>query len=54
MFSAEESLSEWIGAGAIIFPRVTVGEFAIVGAGAVVNRDVQRNSVSYGVQSRHH
>jgi maltose O-acetyltransferase len=30
----------WIGAGAIIFPGVTISKGAIVGAGSVVNRDV--------------
>jgi acetyltransferase-like isoleucine patch superfamily enzyme len=30
----------WIGAGAIILPGVTVGRNAVVGAGAVVTRDV--------------
>lgn len=30
----------WIGAGAIVLPGVTVGEHSIVGAGAVVTKDV--------------
>jgi maltose O-acetyltransferase len=30
----------WIGGGAILLPGVTVGDGAIVGAGAVVTRDV--------------
>jgi acetyltransferase-like isoleucine patch superfamily enzyme len=30
----------WIGAGAIILPNVTIGERSIVGAGAVVTKDV--------------
>ena len=30
----------WIGAGATILPGVTVGEYAIVGAGAIVTKDV--------------
>jgi acetyltransferase-like isoleucine patch superfamily enzyme len=38
----------WIGAGATILPGVTVGENAIVAAGAVVNRDVPPNSVVAG------
>jgi acetyltransferase-like isoleucine patch superfamily enzyme len=32
----------WIGAGATILPGVTVGENAVVAAGAVVSRDVPR------------
>jgi len=37
-----------IGAGAIILPGVTVGEFAMVGAGAVVTRDVPEHGLVYG------
>jgi acetyltransferase-like isoleucine patch superfamily enzyme len=39
----------WIGAGAIILPGVTVGENAIVAAGAVVNKDVADNTIVGGV-----
>lgn len=38
-----------IGSGAIILPGVTIGEKAMVGAGAVVTTDVLRNSVVVGV-----
>lgn len=31
----------WIGAGATILPGVTVGQNAIVAAGAVVNKEIQ-------------
>src|SRR6059036_1805878 len=34
----------WIGAGAMILPGVTVGENAIVAAGAVVSKDVPANT----------
>jgi maltose O-acetyltransferase len=34
----------WIGAGAIILPGVSVGAHSIVGAGAVVSRDVAENT----------
>ena len=30
----------WVGAGATVLPGVTVGEYAVVGAGAVVTKDV--------------
>ena len=38
----------WIGAAAIILPGVTVGDDAIVGAGAVVTRDVPRGATVLG------
>ena len=42
----------WIGAGAIILPGVTIGENAIVAAGAVVSKDVAANTVVGGVPSK--
>lgn len=42
----------WIGAGAIILPGVTVGENAIIAAGAVVTKDVSGNTVVAGVPAR--
>lgn len=42
----------WIGAGATILPGVTVGENAIVAAGAVVSRDVEADTVVGGVPAR--
>ncbi len=42
----------WIGAGAILFPRVTIGRGAIVGAGAVVRADVPPYTVVAGVPAR--
>ena len=38
----------WIGAGAIILPGVTVGENSIVGAGAVVTKNVPDNTIVTG------
>lgn len=38
----------WIGAGATILPGVTVGENAVVAAGAVVTKDVAPNTVVGG------
>jgi len=37
-----------IGANATIHPGVTIGEYAMVGAGAVVTRDVPRNAIVAG------
>ncbi len=42
----------WIGAGAIILPDVTIGEGAIVAAGAVVTKDVPPYTVVGGVPAR--
>jgi len=39
----------WIGAGSIILPGVTIGEYSVVGAGAVVTRDVPPHSMVVGV-----
>lgn len=38
----------WIGAGATILPGITVGENAVVAAGAVVTKDVEDNTVVGG------
>jgi len=42
----------WIGAGAIILPNVTIGRGAIVGAGAVVTKDVPDFTVVAGVPAK--
>lgn len=42
----------WIGAGATILPGVTVGENAVVAAGAVVHQDVPVNTVFGGVPAK--
>lgn len=38
----------WIGTCAIILPGVTIGENSIVAAGAVVNKDVESNTIVGG------
>lgn len=42
----------WIGANASILPGVTIGENAVVAAGAVVSRDVADNSIVGGVPAK--
>jgi acetyltransferase-like isoleucine patch superfamily enzyme len=42
----------WIGAGATILPGVTVGENAIVAAGAVVNKNVPDNAIVGGIPAK--
>lgn len=42
----------YVGTGVIILPGVTVGERSIVGAGAVVTRDVAKGTVVVGVPAK--
>ncbi|MCD8194444.1 MAG: sugar O-acetyltransferase [Tannerellaceae bacterium] len=42
----------WIGAGATILQGVTIGENAIIAAGAVVTKDVPDNVVAGGIPAR--
>lgn len=42
----------WIGAGATILPGVTIGENAVIAAGAVVSKDVPANTVVAGVPAK--
>ena len=42
----------WIGANAVILPGVTIGENAVVAAGAVVSKDVPDNTVVGGIPAR--
>lgn len=42
----------YVGVGAILLPGVTVGEYAIVGAGSVVTEDVPPYSVAVGSPAR--
>jgi acetyltransferase-like isoleucine patch superfamily enzyme len=42
----------WIGANATILPGVTIGENAVVAAGAVVSKDVPDNTIVGGIPAR--
>jgi acetyltransferase-like isoleucine patch superfamily enzyme len=42
----------WIGSGVIILPDITIGKGTVVGAGAVVTKDVPPYSVVAGVPAR--
>ena len=42
----------WIGANATILPGVTIGDHAIVAAGAVVTKDVPANVIVGGVPAK--
>jgi len=42
----------WIGANAVILAGITIGNGSVVGAGAVVTRDVPENQIAFGVPAR--
>ena len=42
----------WLGGGVIVLPGVTIGENTVVGAGAVVTRDLPPNVVAVGNPAR--
>ncbi|MGP8321299.1 MAG: acyltransferase [Methanosarcinaceae archaeon] len=42
----------WIGANAIILPGVTIGRGSVIGAGAVITRDIPPYSVAAGVPAK--
>jgi maltose O-acetyltransferase len=42
----------WLGSHCVILPGVTIGDDAVVGAGAVVNRDVAAGTRVVGVPAR--
>lgn len=42
----------WIGAGAIIFPNVTVGKGAVIGAGSVVTKNVPQYHIVAGIPAK--
>jgi maltose O-acetyltransferase len=42
----------WIGGGALLMPGITVGNDAIIGAGAVVTRDVPAGATAFGNPAR--
>jgi acetyltransferase-like isoleucine patch superfamily enzyme len=44
----------YIGTGVIILPGVTIGEYSVIGAGAVVIHDIPPFSVAYGVPAKVH
>ena len=44
----------WLGAGAIVCPGVRIGDDTVVGAGAVVTRDLPARVVAFGNPARVH
>ena len=41
-----------IGIGSIVLPNIVIGENSIIGAGSVVTKDIDDNTVAYGVPAR--
>ncbi|GAB3528822.1 sugar O-acetyltransferase [Arthrobacter monumenti] len=42
----------WLGGGAIVLPGVTIGKNSIIGAGAVVTKDIPANVIAVGNPAR--
>lgn len=42
----------WLGAGVIVMPGVGIGDRAVIGAGAVVTRNVHSNTMAAGVPAK--
>jgi len=42
----------WLGGGVIVLPGVTIGDNSVIGAGAVVTKDVPANVVAVGNPAR--
>lgn len=42
----------WIGAGAMVLGGVTIGEYAVIGAGAVITKDVPPHAIVVGAGPR--
>lgn len=42
----------WLGSGSKVLGGVTIGKNSIIGAGAVVNKDIPANSIAVGVPAR--
>jgi maltose O-acetyltransferase len=42
----------WLGARVMVLPGVTIGDYSVIAAGAVVSRDIPPNSVAAGVPAK--
>ncbi|UCV30432.1 hypothetical protein KI617_07865 [Ferribacterium limneticum] len=53
-FSAPITIGKnvWLGYGVTVLPGVSIGDNAIIGAGAVVTHDIPPNAIAIGVPAR--
>jgi acetyltransferase-like isoleucine patch superfamily enzyme len=42
----------WLGASSVVLPGITIGNGAVIGAGAVVTKDVPENAIMVGNPAR--
>ena len=49
---ASSGRNVWVGSNATILQGVTIGDNAVIGAGAVVTKDVEANTIVGGVPAR--
>lgn len=42
----------WFSANVVVLPGVTIGDGAVIGAGSVVNKDIESNAVAVGVPAK--
>lgn len=42
----------WLGANVVVLPGVTIGDNVVIGAGAVVSKDIPSNSLAVGVPAK--
>lgn len=42
----------WLGANVTVLPGVTIGQYAVIGAGAVVNNDIPPRTVAVGIPAQ--
>jgi sugar O-acyltransferase (sialic acid O-acetyltransferase NeuD family) len=45
-------MNGWVAAGAVVLPRITIGEDSLAGAGAIVTKDIPDGVVAYGSPAR--
>jgi acetyltransferase-like isoleucine patch superfamily enzyme len=42
----------WIGANAVILPGITIGQYAVIGAGSIVTKDIPDYAIAVGNPAR--